>query len=125
MMIKGRPCKVLKKYVCRTGKLGYPKCQFTATDIFTGQQYDDFLAVNRPTSVPIVNKSEWEVIDIDGDDLTLMNKAGDHKTDLELPTRPEGMAEEIRNAWNGGENYVAVTVFSAVGIEQVVAYKKE
>ena len=124
-MIKGKPCKVLKKYVSAMGKQGFIKCHFTTTDIFTGQKYDDWIRIEQGTIVPIVNKSDWEVMDIDGDDLTLLDEAGNQKTDLELPTWPEGMAEEIRKAWNGGENYVAVTVCSAVGIEQVMAYKKE
>jgi translation initiation factor 5A len=34
------------------------------------------------------------------------------------------MAEEIRAAWDNGENQVSVTVQSAVGIEQIVAFKK-
>ena len=77
------------------------------------------------TTVPIVNRSDWEVIDIDGDELTLMDEGGNQKTDLNLPSYPETLAQEIRDAWNGGENQVIVTVQSAVGIEQVIAYKKE
>ena len=124
-MIKGKPCKVLMIYVSKPGKHGHSKCHFTGSDIFTGKKYEDVLPSTQGTIVPIVNKSDWDVIDIDGDDLTLLDEAGNQKTDLELPTWPEGMAEEIRKAWNGGENYVAVTVCSAVGIEQVMAYKKE
>ena len=125
MMIKGKPCKVLNISVSKTGKHGHAKCNFTATDIFTGKKYEDMIPSTHGTTIPIVNKSDWEVIDIDGDELTLMDEAGNQKTDLNLPIWPEGMAEEIRKAWNGGENYVAVTVCSAVGIEQVMAYKKE
>jgi translation initiation factor 5A len=125
MMIKGKPCKVLNISVSKTGKHGHAKCNFTATDIFTGKKYEDMIPSTHGTTIPIVNKSDWEVIDIDGEELTLMDEAGNQKTDLNLPTWPEGMAEEIRNAWNGGESSVSVTVQSAVGIEQVVAYKKE
>lgn len=125
MMIKGHPCKVLNISVSKTGKHGHAKCNFTATDIFTGKKYEDMIPSTHGTTVPIVNRSDWEVIDIDGDELTLMDEAGNQKTDLNLPSYPEGMAEEIRAAWNGGENSVIVTVQSAVGIEQVIAYKKE
>jgi translation initiation factor 5A len=76
------------------------------------------------TTVPIVTKTDWEIIDIDGDELTLMDEGGNQKSDLNLPTYPEGLADEIRAAWNGGENSVMVSVQSAVGIEQVVGYKK-
>ncbi len=126
MMIKGHPCKVLSISVSKTGKHGHAKCNFVATDIFTGKKYEDMIPSTHGTTVPIVNRADWEVIDIDEDGaLTLMDEGGNQKTDLNLPAFPEGMADEIREAWNGGENSVMVTVQSAVGIEQVIAYKKE
>mmetsp|Transcript_94668 Transcript_94668/g.273753 ORF Transcript_94668/g.273753 Transcript_94668/m.273753 type:complete len:160 (-) Transcript_94668:170-649(-) len=125
MMIKGKPCKVLNISVSKTGKHGHAKCNFTATDIFTGKKYEDMIPSTHGTTVPIVNRSDWEVIDIEGDELTLMDEGGNQKTDLNLPTYPEDMADQIREAWNGGENSVIVTVQSAVGIEQVIAFKKE
>ncbi len=124
MMIKGFPCKVLSVSVSKTGKHGHAKCNFIATDIFTGKKYEDMIPSSHGTTVPIVNKSDWEIIDIDGDELTLMDEGGNQKTDLNLPTYPEGLADEIRTAWNGGENSVMVAVQAAVGIEQVIGYKK-
>ena len=125
MMIKGKPCKVLNISVSKTGKHGHAKCNFTATDIFTGKKLEDMIPSTHGTTVPIVTRVDWEVIDIDGDELTLMDEAGNQKTDLNLPSYPETMAQEIRDAWDGGANTVTVTVQSAVGIEQVVAWKKE
>jgi translation initiation factor 5A len=126
MMTKGFPCKILAVSVSKTGKHGHAKCAFTAADIFTGKKYEDSISSSHNTMVPIVNKSDWEVIDIDdGDELTLMDEGGVQKTDLNLPSYPQGLADEIRAAWNGGENSVIVAVQSAVGIEQVIGYKKE
>lgn len=123
-MIKGNPCKVLQISVSKTGKHGHAKCNFVATDIFTGKKYEDMIPSTHGTTVPIVKKDEWELIDIEGDELTLMDEAGNQKTDLNLPSYPEGLADEIRNAWNGGENSVILSVQAAVGIEQVIGYKK-
>ena len=126
MMIKGKPCKVLNISVSKTGKHGHAKCNFTAVDIFTGKKLEDMIPSTHGTTVPIVNKSEWEIIDIGEEgDLTLMDEGGNQKTDLNLPTFPDGLDDEIRDAWNGGENSVMVTVQAAVGIEQIIAYKKE
>jgi len=125
MMIKGHPCKVLSISVSKTGKHGHAKCNFTAVDIFTGKKLEDMIPSSHGTTVPIVNRVDWEVIDIEGDELTLMDEGGNQKTDLNLPSFPEDMAEQIREAWSGGENQVTVTVQSAVGIEQVIAFKKE
>lgn len=124
MMIKGKPCKVLSISVSKTGKHGHAKCNFTAVDIFTGKKLEDMIPSTHGTTVPIVNRADWEIIDIDGDELTLMDEGGNQKTDLNLPTYPEKMADEIREAWNDGENTVQVTVQSAVGIEQVIQWKK-
>jgi translation initiation factor 5A len=125
MMIKGHPCKVLSISVSKTGKHGHAKCNFVATDIFTGKKYEDMIPSTHGTTVPLVNRSDWEIIDIDeGGEVTLMDEAGNQKTDLNLPTFPDTMAEEIRNAWSGGENSVVVSVQAAVGIEQIIAYKK-
>jgi len=125
IMIKGKPCKVLSISVSKTGKHGHAKCNFLATDIFTGKKLEDMVPSTHGTTVPVVVRADWEIIDIEGDELTLMDEGGNQKTDLNLPTYPETMADEIREAWNGGENSVIVTVQSAVGIEQVIAYKKE
>jgi translation initiation factor 5A len=124
-MIKGKPCKVLNISVSKTGKHGHAKCNFTAVDIFTGKKLEDMIPSTHGTMVPIVNKTEWEVIDIDGDELTLMDEGGNQKTDLNLPAFPETLADEIRDAWSGGENQVMVTVQAAVGIEQVIGFKKD
>mmetsp|Transcript_10266 Transcript_10266/g.15167 ORF Transcript_10266/g.15167 Transcript_10266/m.15167 type:complete len:160 (+) Transcript_10266:147-626(+) len=126
IMIKGKPCKVLSISVSKTGKHGHAKCNFLAVDIFTGKKLEDMVPSTHGTTVPVVNKSDWEIIDIGEDDeLTLMDEGGNQKVDVNLPTIPEGFGEEIREAWNGGENQVMVTVQSAVGIEQIVSYKKE
>jgi translation initiation factor 5A len=125
MMIKGNPCKVLSISVSKTGKHGHAKCNFIATDIFTGKKYEDMIPSTHGTTVPLVKKTEWELIDIEGDELTLMDEGGVQKTDLNLPSYPDTLADEIRDAWNGGENSVIVTVQSAVGVEQIIGYKKE
>jgi len=126
MMIKGKPCKILNISVSKTGKHGYAKCNFTAVDIFTGKKLEDMVPSTHGTTVPVVKRSDWEIIDIGEDgELTLMDEGGNQKTDVNLPPYPEDMAQEIRDAWAEGENQVSVTVQAAVGNEQVVAYKKE
>jgi len=125
IMIKGKPCKVVSISVSKTGKHGHAKCNFTATDIFTGKKLEDMVPSSHGTTVPIVSRTEWDIMDI-GDDgeVTLMDENGNEKTDINLPSYPENMAQEIRDAWDGGENQVSCTVQSAVGIEQIVAFKK-
>ena len=123
-MIKGKPCKILSISVSKTGKHGHAKCNFLAVDIFTGKKLEDMIPSAHGTTVPIVTRDDWEIINIEEDELTLMDEGGNQKTDLNLPTYPDSMAKEIREAWNEGENTVMVSVQAAVGIEQVIAWKK-
>eukprot|EP01083_Nonionella_stella_P079573 218432_1 len=126
MMIKGKACKVLSISVSKTGKHGHAKCNFLAVDIFTGKKCEDMVPSSHGTTVPVVVRSDWEIIDIgDEDELTLMDEAGNQKTDVNLPSFPEKMAQEIRDAWNEGENQVQCTVQSAIGIEQVISFKMD
>merc|ERR1712161_81126 len=125
MMIKGKPCKVLSISVSKTGKHGHAKCNFLATDIFTGKKLEDMIPSSHGTSVPIVVKTDWEIIDISNDDeVTLMDEGGNQKADLNLPTIPPTLGQEIREAWNEGENTVSVSVQSSVGEEAIISYKK-
>ena len=126
MMIKGKACKVLSISVSKTGKHGHAKCNFLAVDIFTGKKLEDMVPSSHGTTVPVVVRTEWEIIDIGEDDeLTLMDEGGNQKTDINLPSYPDTMAKEIREAWAEGENQVSCSVQGAVGIEQVISFKKE
>lgn len=126
MMIKGKACKVLSISVSKTGKHGHAKCNFLAVDIFTGKKLEDMVPSSHGTTVPVVVRTDWEIIDIGEDgELTLMDEGGNQKTDVNLPGVPDTMAGEIREHWAEGENQVSVTVQAAVGIEQVVAFKRE
>eukprot|EP00554_Chaetoceros_debilis_P006551 CAMPEP_0194073906 /NCGR_PEP_ID=MMETSP0149-20130528/1120_1 /TAXON_ID=122233 /ORGANISM="Chaetoceros debilis, Strain MM31A-1" /LENGTH=159 /DNA_ID=CAMNT_0038753959 /DNA_START=88 /DNA_END=567 /DNA_ORIENTATION=+ len=125
IMIKGRPCKVINIAVSKTGKHGHAKCNFTATDIFTGKKLEDMVPGSHGTTVPIVTKNDWEIIDIaDDGEVTLMDEGGNQKVDVNLPSVPEGFGEEIRDAWDGGENCIMGTVQAAVGEEAIISFKK-
>ena len=90
MMIKGHPCKVLNISVSKTGKHGHAKCNFTATDIFTGKKYEDSMPTAANALVPEITRTEYEVADIDEDDFpSLILPDGNLKTDLKLPIGDE------------------------------------
>mmetsp|Transcript_16562 Transcript_16562/g.30968 ORF Transcript_16562/g.30968 Transcript_16562/m.30968 type:complete len:161 (-) Transcript_16562:65-547(-) len=124
MNIKGRPVKVLSISVSKTGKHGHAKCNFETVDIFNGKKIMDMVPSTHGTTVPIVNKTEWEIANIDDEDfLSLFDEGGEQKDDVKLPTYPDDLAKKIREAWNDGENTVMVTVQAAMGMEEVVDFK--
>ena len=67
IMIKERPCKVSEVTSSKTGKHGHAKCHFVAIDIFTGKKLEDVIPSTHTTSVPVVRRSEYQLLDISDD----------------------------------------------------------
>ena len=123
--IKGRPCKVVSISTSKTGKHGHAKCNFVATDIFTGKKLEDIVPSTHGTTVPNVMKSEYSLLDItDEDYLTLKEDSGETREDLKMPTFPEELCKSIRNGFDEGEQLI-LTVVKAMGEEHVMACKKD
>ena len=76
------------------------------------------------TTVPIVSKVEYTLIDISEDGyVTLMNENGETREDLQLPNYPENYAEELKEEFKNKQ--LIVTVLKACGNEQIISHKEE
>jgi len=122
IMIKGRPCKVVNVSTSKTGKHGHAKANFTAIDIFNGKKVEDVVPTTHTTYVPNVNRSEYQLLDIEDGFLSLLTDGGETRDDLKLPDYPEGFDQEILKAFKDGKS-LSISVLSACGIDQVIAYK--
>ena len=64
------------------------RCNFVATDIFTGKKLEDIVPSTHGTTVPNVFRSEYTLLDItDEDYLSLMDEGGETREDLKMPER--------------------------------------
>jgi translation initiation factor 5A len=125
IVIKGRPCKVSDVSTSKTGKHGHAKCNFTAIDIFTNKKLEDIIPSTHATTVPVVTRKEYSLVDISGDDfVSLMDEEGNVREDIKLPEIPEGFAREIREAFEAGKT-LSISVMAAMGHEQIIAMKEE
>lgn len=124
IVIKERPCKITGMTTSKTGKHGGAKIHFTAVDIFTGKKHEDLVSSTHNVDVPIVNRDDYPLLDIDEESYcSLMDKDDNMKSDIKLP---EGeLGDEIRNAFENNENdrEILVTIQSALGEEAIVAWK--
>lgn len=59
--------KVVNVSTSKTGKHGHAKANFTATDIFTGKKLEDVIPSTHTTSVPVVSRGEYQLLDISDD----------------------------------------------------------
>lgn len=122
IMIKDRPCKVVNVSTSKTGKHGHAKANFTAIDIFNGKKVEDVVPTTHTTYVPNVNRSEYQLLDIEDGFVSLLMESGETRDDLKLPDYPEGFGNEILTAFQDGKS-LTISVLSACGIDQIIAYK--
>ena len=124
IMIKGQPCKVSDVSVSKTGKHGHAKCNFIAYNIFNNKKLEDMIPSTHTTSVPIVSRKEYSLVDIDDEDyLSLMDEDGNTREDLKLPEYPGNYASELKDEF--GKKQLLVTVLKSCGQEQVISHKEE
>ena len=125
IVIKNRPCKVVSVSTSKTGKHGHAKCNFVATDIFTGKKLEDIVPSTHGTTVPNVFRSEYTLLDItDEDYLSLMDEGGETREDLKMPERPEELVKSIREGFDAGDSLI-LAVVKAMGEEHIMACKKD
>merc|ERR1712061_109866 len=133
VMIKGHPCKVAEVSTSKTGKHGHAKAHIVALDIFTGKKYEDLCPTSHNLEVPFVKRTEYQLLNADGDsgEVSLLLEDGGTKDDLNLPcfvaqgepTDDDTKCQkEILKLFDDGKT-VVVKVLSACGIEKIVACK--
>jgi len=121
VVIKGRPCKIVEMSTSKTGKHGHAKVHLVAIDIFTAKKYEDICPSTHNMDVPNVSRNEYTVVNIDDGFLNLITQDGTAKDDVKLP---EGtLGEEINAAFDDGKE-VIVTIVSAMGEQQCLAWKE-
>lgn len=121
VVIKGRPCKIIDMSTSKTGKHGHAKVHLVATDIFTLKKLEDLSPSTHNMEVPIVKRTEFQLLDIDDGFLSLMNNDGDMKEDVKAP---EGeLGDKLQNDFDEGKELL-VTIVAAMGEEACISYKE-
>jgi len=122
VMIKGRPCKIVEMSTSKTGKHGHAKVHLVALDIFTGKKLEDICPSTHNMDVPNVTRKDLQLIDIDGDFLSLLEETGDTRDDIKVP---EGeLGDEIKERF-GNDEPLLVSVLAAMDEECAIAVKNQ
>lgn len=121
VVIKGRPCKIVDMSTSKTGKHGHAKVHLVAIDIFTGKKLEDLSPSTHNMEVPVVKRTEFQLLDIDDGFLSLMNMDGDTKDDVR---HPEGeLGDQMQAAFDEGKDLM-VTIIAAMGEEAAISFKE-
>ncbi|KNH05062.1 translation initiation factor eIF-5A family protein [Perkinsela sp. CCAP 1560/4] len=123
VILDGFPCKVVDMSTSKTGKHGHAKAHIIGLDIFDTRKHEEVCPSSHNMQGVVMKRQEYKVMDIEGDQLTLMMDDGSMKEDLDLPKDPE-LSEKIRSAHEeNGE--VTVAVITAMGTEAVTSFKDD
>lgn len=124
-----RPCKIVNKTTSKTGKHGGAKIHFTCIDIFTDKKYEHLLMSTQNADVPTVTKNDYQLLSIDGNDVSYLDDKGNDMSDLVMPNLCEKdieLDQNLRNAFeNGDENgdEIYIQVISAMNITAIKGFR--
>jgi len=123
VVLKGFPCKIVDMSTSKTGKHGHAKVHLVGLDIFTGKKYEDICPSTHNMEVPVVKRTEFQLLDISADGYcSLLLESGETREDLQVPEGEVG--EQLKAAFeNAGEKEIFVTVQSAMGTEGIISFK--
>ena len=147
ILLKGFPCLIIDSVLDKTDtkdsikkfnkNKSAVKKLIEGVDIFTGKKYEDKLSGSYNVEVPIVKKSEYELISIDDYNyVSLMSQNdGELREDLKQPTftnrnpndEPDfkkDLVEGIQHALAADDQRIVVTVISAMNMEMIVSYRE-
>jgi len=123
VVIKGRPCKIVDMSTSKTGKHGHAKVHLIAIDIFTGKKLEDLCPSTHNMDVPVVKRTEYQLIDISDDGfLNLIDDNGNEKNDVRMPDGDVG--DKITKLFKTEEKDTNVTVQTAMGEEAAIDAKE-
>eukprot|EP00052_Salpingoeca_macrocollata_P000623 m.21367 g.21367 ORF g.21367 m.21367 type:complete len:235 (+) comp10708_c0_seq1:333-1037(+) len=120
VMIKERPCKIVDMSTSKTGKHGHAKVHLVAIDIFTGKKLEDLSPSTHNMNVPVVKRTDLQLVAIEDNFMHLMDDGGNLREDLQVPDSDVG--KEIQTRYDNDEQLV-VTILSACDEEMAVAVK--
>jgi translation initiation factor 5A len=123
VILKTFPCRVVNVEHVKTGKHGHAKVVTTGIDIFTSKKYEDSFPASHSVQSFVLKKEQYQVVNLDGTELSLLAENNTTRNDLNLP-EDEELANNIQKLFESGE-VVIVTVLSAIGKEQIMDCKKE
>ena len=85
VMMKGFPCKVTEVNTAKPGKHGSAKVITKGKDIFTGKTYECTFHAGDDTPAPITSRDEYTLLNIDDGALSMLDKNGEMKEDVNMP----------------------------------------
>lgn len=118
VVISGRPCRIIEI------SKSVSQVSIVAMDLFTGSRFEDAVPAVAEVDVPVVERTDYTLIDVDNDTaaVSLMPEDGEAKDDLTLPkgtAEADRLSQQIKADFEAGQD-LQLSVLSAMGEEAIV-----
>ena len=126
VMVKGNPCKVTETTTAKPGKHGSAKVILKGRDVLTAKIYECTFHAGDMVDAPLVKRTEYTLLNIDDDQLSLMTADGEVKEDVNLPEADhlKDTRKKIIEIFESGKRECLVAVINVMGVEQVDAVRE-
>jgi translation initiation factor 5A len=123
VMLEGRPCRVVDIAKSKTGKHGHAKASIAGLDLFTGRRYEAHLPTSHDIEVPLVQREDYALINIEGTHTQLLDLTGKMREDVDLVE--DEVTERLVALFNSGSaDEIIVTVLTSLGESKIIEFKK-
>lgn len=124
VMLRDQPCKIVELHKSNPGKHGSAKIRIVGLHVFTGKKYDDLFQASEMATVPVVTKTDYEVLEIPDDGSLIVKKGSQVRKDLHLPTEDDLRTKivDMNRQIKSGQRLL-ITVLSALDQEVIIAAK--
>ena len=93
VIVDDEPCIVKKVNISSPGKHGHAKVNFMAEGMFDDKTRNEVAPGDESVEVPIVDKRNAQVLNVDGDKVNIMDMENYETYDLDIPEEFEGEIE--------------------------------
>jgi translation initiation factor 5A len=120
IVIANHPCRIVNLTSVKNGKHGHAKITLVGIDIFSGKKYEDSFPASHTVYTPIVEKKEYDVVDISDGFFSLLGDDAKIKADVRVP---DGNVGTDIQRLHQEDKAVCVTVLHSMDMEKVVSFK--
>ena len=126
IMMGDKPCKVTKTSKAKPGKHGSAKAIIVAVGIIDDKKVEKSFGTSDLVDAPIVKRTEYPCLGLEGDHLQLQDESGEMKEDVKFSTQ-ESLKDVNENIKKFIEDDVPilVTVMSVCGQEFPCAVRED
>ncbi|MBD3192357.1 MAG: translation initiation factor IF-5A [Candidatus Heimdallarchaeota archaeon] len=105
IIIDDEPCEVISLSHSKTGKHGHAKIRMEVVGLFDGKKRSPVMPSSSKVQVPIIDKRNAQIITLQGDEMSVMDKETYETLSIPAPRDPElkNQLEEIINSGKTAE----------------------